>query len=209
MITAGLVLAAGLSRRMGEFKPLMRVGPNTLLELSINSMLAGGAQSVVAVLGYRAQEVAAALEGIYTPKQLRLVINRDFETTDMLASIKLGVAALPPCDAFTLLPGDMPAVSRATFMVLHDAMVATHAKVVFPTVEGYRKHPPLIARAIIPDILAYRGTGGLRGIWQAYAGDVAQVPVGDKGCLMDADTMPDFLRLAAYLQNLTQPVSPK
>ena len=32
MIVNGLVLAAGMSRRMGAFKPLLRIGDKTLIE---------------------------------------------------------------------------------------------------------------------------------------------------------------------------------
>ena len=43
----GLVLAAGLSRRMGDFKPLMRIGEASLLSLSVGSLLSGEEPSVV------------------------------------------------------------------------------------------------------------------------------------------------------------------
>ena len=199
MKTTGLLLAAGLSRRMGEFKPLMRFEGKTLLECSIDSMLEGGAESVVVVLGYRAEEVQAVLRGAYGPERLRLAYNSAYETTDMLASIKIGIRALPPLDAFLLLPGDMPAVGRDTFHALQEVMRKTGAKVVFPTVEGHRKHPPLISGACARDILSYIGGGGLRGMWQNYAGEIAEVAVTDEGCLMDADTMDDFRRLTDYL----------
>ena len=200
MRTAGLILAAGLSRRMGEFKPLMRFEGKTLLECSIDSMLEGGAENVVVVLGYRAGEVGSVLQGAYSPERLRLSYNPAYETTDMLASIKIGIRALPACDAFLLLPGDMPAVGRETFFALNKTMRETGAKVVFPTVDGHRKHPPLIDSACARDILSYAGGGGLRGMWQNYAGEIAEIEVEDPGCLMDADTMDDFRRLTDYLQ---------
>ena len=200
MRTAGLILAAGLSRRMGGFKPLMRFEGKTLLECSIDSMLEGGAERVVVVLGYRAGEVGAMLRGAYSPEKLRLAYNPAYEITDMLASIKIGIRALPASDAFLLLPGDMPAVGRETFLKLNETMRETGAKVVFPTVDAHRKHPPLIGSACARDILSYAGSGGLRGMWKTYAGEVAEVAVEDQGCLMDADTMDDFHRLTDYLQ---------
>lgn len=201
MRTAGLILAAGLSRRMGDFKPLMRFGGKTLLECSIDSLLEGGAESVVVVLGHRAGEVSAALrQGAYGPERLRLAFNPAYETTDMLASIKIGIRALPPCDAFALLPGDMPAVGRETFLALRETMRETGAKVVFPTLDAHRKHPPLISSACARDILSYAGGEGLRGMWGNYPGEIAEIAVEDPGCLLDADTMDDFHRLTDYLQ---------
>lgn len=57
MIVNGLVLAAGLSRRMGALKPLLRIGDKTLIEHSVTSLLEGGAQSVTVVLGRGADKV--------------------------------------------------------------------------------------------------------------------------------------------------------
>ena len=199
MNITGLILAAGLSRRMGTFKPLLKIGDKTLLELSVRSLLQGGASRVVVVLGYRAQEVAAMLRMAY-PTQVLLAFNPDYDTTDMLRSIQIGFRAMPPGgDACLLLPGDMPAVSPSTMRLLAEAMRATGAKVVFPTLNGHRKHPPLISLACAGDIIAYRGESGLRGLWAQYEGMLAEVPVTDEGCLMDADTAEDFSRLEAFM----------
>ncbi len=52
----GLILAAGLSSRMGAFKPLMRIRGQSLLALSVESLLTGGATEITVVLGYRARD---------------------------------------------------------------------------------------------------------------------------------------------------------
>lgn len=195
----GLVLAAGLSRRMGEFKPLMRIGNASLLSLSVGSLLSGGAERVTVVLGHRAEEARAELERVFSPSQIRFAFNPAFAESDMLASVKIGVSALPECDAFFLLPGDMPAVSEQTFHALRQRMESGSPAVVFPSIEGYRKHPPLISAACKEKIVSYQGDGGLRGVWSGLSGAIAQVPVSDIGCQLDADTPEDFERLARYL----------
>jgi len=199
MKRSGLILAAGLSSRMGEFKPLMRIGGKTLIEYTAESLLAA-AGSVTVVLGYREDEIRRVLRAAYPAEKVRFAFNPAYATTDMLASVKAGVAALDECDAFYLLPGDMPAVGADTLFALTAALESMDAKVAFPTVEGYRKHPPLIRFSCAGDILSYAGEGGLRGIWRGYEGRIAEVPVQDRGCLLDADRMDDFLTLADYLQ---------
>lgn len=200
MHTSGLIVAAGLSSRMGTFKPLMPLEGRTLIESSIDSMLRGGVSSVTVVLGFRAHEVEAVLRREYPPQQVRLTYNTRYAKTDMLQSAKIGIEALPDCDAFFLLPGDMPAVGRGTFEAVAAAMEQTGAAIAFPTLEGWRKHPPLIASHCIPDILSYQGEGGLREIWKRYEGQTATVSVDDVGCAIDNDTMEDYIGCVRYME---------
>ena len=195
------MLAAGLSSRMGAFKPLMQIGGKTLVEHSVGSLFQGGAQSVTVVLGCRAAEVRAVLKKAFSACEVSFAYNPGYAKTDMLASIKAGLCSFAPCDAFFLLPGDMPAVARGTMRALLESLEQSGAAVAMPMVEGRRKHPPLIRASCINDILTYEGEGGLRGIWRSYEDTMVEVPVSDRGCLLDADKMNDFLELSHYLQN--------
>lgn len=183
----GLILAAGLSSRMGDFKPLLPLRGKTLIENTIDSLLLCGVSPVVVVLGYRGRELEALLRSRYVGDSVQTVFNPDYASTDMLASVKIGFAAAPPCDAFFLLPGDMPVVAKETFLAVYRALPETPA-IVFPTLEGYRKHPPLIDSRFLPEILQYDGTQGLRGFWKLHDSAVVTVPVDDLGCRTDLDT---------------------
>ena len=57
----GLILVAGLSSRMGDFKPLLPLCGKTLIENTVDSMLRGGAEKIVVVTGYRGNEVEEIL----------------------------------------------------------------------------------------------------------------------------------------------------
>lgn len=187
----GLILAAGLSSRMGEFKPLLPLRGKTLIENTVDSVLNGGARLVVVVTGYRGAEVEAVLRQRYG-KQVLLVQNPDFAETDMLHSIQIGCRAMPNCDAFFLLPGDMPVVHQATFHKLRRARPADGPSVIFPTLGGSRKHPPLIDTKLIPEILAFQGGGGLRQLWQQHEKRILTVPVDDEGVRIDLDTRQEY-----------------
>lgn len=187
----GLILAAGLSSRMGDFKPLMSLRGKTLIENAVDSILTGGAQSVVVVTGHRGAELESFLHSRYG-EQVIFARNNDFAKTDMMHSIQIGCRALPPCDAFFLLPGDMPVVRQSTFQKLLQARSADAKSVVFPTLGGYRKHPPLVDARLIPEILSFDGEGGLRGLWQQHEELIRTVPVDDEGVWMDLDTRHDY-----------------
>ena len=160
-VICGLVLAAGMSSRMGAFKPLMPLRGKTMIENTVDSVLDGGAKQVVVVTGYRGEELEQVLRRRYGA-ELILARNPDFCKTDMMESIRIGCRRLPDCDAFFLMPGDMPVIRPTTFQKLLSERPADRMSIVFPTLDGYRKHPPLVDARLIPEILAFHGDGGLR-----------------------------------------------
>ena len=109
----------------------------------------------------------------------------------MLRSIQLGCEALPECDAFFLLPGDMPVVEPATFRKVLAQRDGTLG-VIFPTLDGYKKHPPLVDYRLIPHILSFHGEGGLRQFWQEQEALIHTVAVDDVGVWVDLDTQEDY-----------------
>lgn len=185
-----LILAAGLSSRMQDFKPLMPLRGKTLIENAVDSVLRGGAEQVVVVTGYRGEELEPLLADRYGSRII-LARNEDYRTTDMLCSIQIGCAVMPRCNAFFLLPGDMPVVRQSTFARLLAAR-ENGGRVIFPTLDGYRKHPPLIDASMLPEILAFHEEGGLRRLWSRLEGDIQTVPVDDKGVWVDLDTQEDY-----------------
>lgn len=200
METNGIILAAGLSSRMNAFKPLLKLKEKTMIEHSVDCMFHAGVNQVIVVLGYCGEEVELLLRGKYDRSRLVFIHNGKYAETDMLTSVKIGISALKPCEAFYLLPGDMPAIQTRTFLAVKEAMRRTHALVAFPTVNGYRKHPPLISWKCIEYILTFANEGGLRELWKQLESQIVTVPVEDVGCMLDADTKADYNRLADYMK---------
>lgn len=196
----GLILAAGCSKRMGDFKPLMPLRGKTLIENTIDSMLLCGISPITVVLGHRGRDIEAIVKSRYLGTGLTMVYNNDYAATDMLTSIKIGLSAMPPCDAFFLLPGDMPVVAKETFLAVYRAMPELGSAITFPTLKGYRKHPPLIDAAFIPEILRYDGINGLRGFWELHADSIVTVAVDDVGCWTDLDTFTQYSRCVQRYQ---------
>lgn len=176
---------------MGDFKPLMPFKGKTLIESTIDSMLAAGVKQIVIVLGYRGNDIESILR-LYYGKEIIYTRNPHYETTDMLASIKFGLRAMPSCEAFFLLPGDMPVVKKSTFLKLLKARTDGPPSVLFPTLEECRKHPPLIDYRFRDLILEFEGEGGLRQLWKQQEDSIIQVPVDDDGVWIDLDTREDY-----------------
>ena len=196
----GLILAAGMSSRMGDFKPLMKINNKTMIERSIDSMLMGGSYSVTLVLGYQGERIERLLKRKgYLEKNVILVYNKNYELTNMIDSVKIGISNIGECDAFYLLPGDMPAIKANTFIKVREAMDRTRAKAVFPTIDGYKKHPPLISIELVKDILEFNSDGGLREMWKELDSEIITVPVDDLGCNLDVDTKSQYINVCKYM----------
>lgn len=185
-----VIPAAGLSSRMGAFKPLLPYGGLTVIEASVGSAMPF-VDTAAAVLGNRADALREVL-GRFGPR-LTTAVNPDYAVTDMLASVKIGLRAMGECDAFFLLPADMPAIPAAVYEALIAAFDGT-CDVIYPVCGGRRGHPPLIHARLIPDILAYEGGGGLRAILSGRS--VRTVDVTDEGIVLDLDTPEDYNRIA-------------
>src|ERR687894_245346 len=83
-----ILLAAGQSRRMGAFKPLLPFGNKTVVECCIDYLREGGTRNIVVVLGHRADEIRGLIRNV------TIAINPD-PNSEMGASIAAGIQALP------------------------------------------------------------------------------------------------------------------
>jgi len=196
----GIILAAGLSSRMKAFKPLLKLKEKTIIEYSIDSMLYSGVNQIIVVLGFHAEQIKTLLGNKYDCSKLKFIFNEKYAEADMFTSVKLGVSAMDSCDAFYLLPGDMPAIQTKTFLMVKELMEKrASAMAAFPSINGQRKHPPLISWKCIELILKFNGNEGLRGVWKLIENQIVTVPVEDFGCTIDADTTEDYNRLVHYM----------
>ena len=179
MELCGLITAAGLSTRMGSFKPLLPLGGSTVINRTVQSLKNGGVQTVIVVLGYRADEIKAVL-----PPDVVSIVNPDYHDSDMFASAKIGLSAMPFCDAFFLLPGDMPFISVRSLEMLKAAY--GRADIIYPVTNAHRRHPPLINYPCIQHIMAYNGDKGMRGALKSLRS--IDIEIDDPGCMVDLDT---------------------
>lgn len=187
-IIAAVVLAAGLSTRMGRFKPLLPFGGVPMVAAVVESLTAV-APAVYVVTGHRRDDVAAALAG----RPVRFIHNADYAGGEMVSSVQAGVRALPAgVGAFVLALADQPAVSPVTIRCLIDAWRRTRAAVVSPLYHGKRGHPVVIPSQYIPDILNLTPGETLKSFMERRAADILEIPVHDPAVRADVDTPEDY-----------------
>jgi len=188
MRLAAVVPAAGLSSRMGDFKPFLPLDGQSVIARVADLLVSSGVDPVIVVTGKRGDEVGAVAE----KGGAVAVHNPDFER-GMFSSILAGVAALPgDVDAFFLLPADLPLVRPETIRRLMDAHDPGRPGIVYPNFLGERGHPPLISRQLLPAIMEHDGTGGLRTVLERHEVEARNVAVADQGVLFDLDRPGDY-----------------
>jgi CTP:molybdopterin cytidylyltransferase MocA len=194
---AALVLSAGFSERMGDFKPLMTLGGETLLERAVRLFQSVGVRAVHVVVGHRAAQLTSRVEGLGA----RGVFNPAYGE-GMFSSVAAGAASLAAgTEAFFVLPVDIPLVRPSTLRELLAALPAGGSAVCHPIFAGRRGHPPLIGGRHIGRILSWREEGGLAALLGRLEAHALDVPVVDEGIHLDMDRPEDHRCLAERLKS--------
>jgi CTP:molybdopterin cytidylyltransferase MocA len=186
-----VILAAGLSSRMRELKPLLPLDGVPAV-LTVASAYRDVGLEAVVVLGFGAERVAPLLE----EHGLRYVVNHDFED-GMYSSVRCGVRALPrDVGAFFVHPVDCALVRSETLGLLARCAEDPETGVVYPVHAAERGHPPLVPAALREAILAEEPKGGLEELLTRGEAGACEVRVDDPNVLLDMDDAAAFERLA-------------
>ena len=120
---AGLILAAGESRRMGRDKALLTYHGRSFLENIIHNLAAAGIEKITVVLGHHAE----AIRRVVNLAAVQVVVNEDYQR-GQTSSLQLGLAAaavdLP--EAVILCLVDHPAISTEVILQLTEEFQSTH-----------------------------------------------------------------------------------
>ncbi len=185
---AAIVLAAGFSQRMGEFKPLLPLGGETVLERCVALFRTAGVDDIRVVTGHRAAE----LEPLLARLGVRNVVNARYRE-GMFSSVAAGLATIEKdVEAFFVLPADIPLVRPATVRRLLNGFDPSKHDAVYPVFRGERGHPPLIAGRLAEDIASWHGGGGLKAALAELASASLEVDVADGNILLDMDSPDDY-----------------
>jgi molybdenum cofactor cytidylyltransferase len=193
----GVVLAAGGSSRLGRPKQLLLHEGKTLVRRMAEAALAAGLSPVVVVLGARAQDVAAELEGL----PVHTVHNPAWEA-GMGSSLQVGMRALAEpaltgspetVEAALVMLCDQLRVEAPHLRALVEAFARTQALIVASGYEGARGVPALFSRSLFPELEALGPAQGARGVIAREPSRVVDVTLPDGG--EDIDTAADLSRL--------------
>ena len=191
-----VILAAGMSSRMGETKQLIRLGENTLLEQVMEIVRSSRVDEIVLVLGHQAETIKKRV-GI---TNLKVVINESYQQ-GMGTSLRTGLAALSSgTNAALIVLADQPFVRAETLDRLIDQYEQSGAQIAIPIYKGFRGNPVLLGRSVFPEVMALTGDIGCRAIFGNHVEGIVKVLVDDIGILLDLDTKGDVEKLREFRQ---------
>ena len=200
METGAVVVAAGMSSRMGDFKPMLSIGEISVAQRVVATLRQAGAERVVVVTGYNADE----LERHLSKSGAVFVRNEEYRTTEMFDSALIGLKYIRgKCDRILFTPVDVPLFTAATVRELLDS----GAELACPVCGGQRGHPILMSPDVVDRLLRDSGEDGLKGALGRCGVPMTLVDVPDPGILHDTDTPEDYRQLLElHNSQLVRPV---
>lgn len=184
-----ILLAAGLSSRLGILKQTLKLGGVRILDRSMAPLLTEVTQELIVVGGL------FPLQPSRTDKRVQIIYHNQVHL-GMGTSIRRGVEELF-CTSIPLLIHllDKPLLMPQTVEKLMEEFRQRKPLVLFPTFQGRRGHPVFFHENLYPQLKSLTGLGGKEILMKLEAEDILQVEVDDPGVVYDLDTWTDYLQL--------------
>ncbi len=135
-----VITAAGMSSRMGEFKPMLSIGSISVAQRVIATLQQSGVSQIVVVTGYNAE----VLERHLAKSGVIFLRNENYKDTEMFDSACIGLRYLrKKCSRILFTPVDIPLFRADTV----EELLKRQSDVVYPIYDGLKGHPIQIGRA--------------------------------------------------------------
>lgn len=188
MITAALITAAGRNTNLNTPGPFLGLNSRTFLEHSLQNLAEAGVTVFTVITGYQHSK----LEKFFAGQDIIFLQNKDYETTDMFASVRIGLEYLEnKCDRLFILPADVPLLSPEPLKKL----LSAEGMAVVPVHDGKSGHPLLLKASGIPCIFKSNPACGLEQAVKECFGTPEMIEVEQPAVTVDINTMDDYKEL--------------
>jgi len=187
-----IVLAAGMSRRMGRAKALLPIGDEAAIHRVVRNLVeAGSIGRIIVVTGHDRSDVEAALSDL----DVTFTHNSIYDAGGMLSSIQAGIRAAGGADGVVIALGDQPLIQPDTVRAIVVEWKSSRAALVIPTHQGKRGHPVFIDRAGLGEVLALGSDETLKTFVTRHEPDAVELAVKDAAVIADMDTPEEYERM--------------
>jgi molybdenum cofactor cytidylyltransferase len=186
---AGIILAAGESRRFGRPKQLLDWHGQPFVRAIAQTALAAKLTPILVVTGSDAAQIEAVVKDL----PVKILHNREWQSGQS-SSIRAGLRAVPKKNgAVIFLLADQPQVTPQLLRAMVERHAANLPAIIAPTVGEQRATPVLFDRTTFPDLQALTGDMGGRAIFAKFS--LTYLAWHDENLLLDVDTSEDYERL--------------
>ncbi len=197
MIT-GILMASGLSRRMGTNKLLLCIDNTPLIQRTLQTIDQSSLQKLIVV--YSDPDVLAVIrkfdqerKGNHNPNMaLRWVYNENPEIGQS-ESVKIGMyESNPSSTGYMFFVADQPFLKTEVINRIVDTADKNPDHIIVPTYNGDRGMPILFPGKYRLDLLGVSGDKGGRSIIDENMDQTIFLPISDSRVGQDMDTMEDY-----------------
>ncbi len=181
----GIILASGLSRRMGSDKLLLPVDGIAIVARVMQAADASVLDDIVLVYQN------PAVRNLGERYRVRPVYNPD-AAQGQSASIRAGVGAAPRAQTYMFLTGDQPFITAGIIDLLIAAWRTNPGDIIVPVYGGRRGSPVIFPAALQPELLALTGDTGGRAVLDTIPNMVRCVNMPDAHAGIDIDTPAEY-----------------
>lgn len=189
MMLGAVVLAAGMSRRMGAPKPLLRWGNTTIIEHVIQTLRHAGIEEIIVVAGASFSSLSSLLDSY----ECEVVLNPLYEIDEMMASVQCGIRRISAHvnSAFIVL-ADQPQIEPEVI----EELIKEHEKqpgmITIPSYQMRRGHPWIVPNKYFNELLSMKVASKLYEFLFLHTQDIHYVDVNTPSILKDVDTPADY-----------------
>jgi molybdenum cofactor cytidylyltransferase len=204
-MVSAVVLAAGMSTRMGRNKLLLSFRDKPLVVHAVDTLLASKAGEIIVVLGHESEKVWDQLEAYagdaskWAEKgRVRLIKNPEYRD-GLSTSVRTGVQAVSPeAEAIMIYLADQPLLETGDVDRIIGAFASAKANdkmIVVPFFKGERGNPVILDAALRDSILGIAGDVGCKGVIKRYPEKIYTIEMDNDHVVRDVDDVQAYERL--------------
>ena len=188
-----LLIAAGLSSRMGKFKPLL-IYKNEPIIISIIKKLVSFSSYVFIVTGFKEKELIEAMVNHFPESELKnkivFVFNHNFEK-GMFTSLQKGLSKAKNCDWLLYHFVDQPQIPQNFYKDLI-SQIDDKSDWIQPSYKNKKGHPVLIRKTLFTTIINAKENSSLKEVTNSFEINKKIWDCNYKEILSDIDTPEDY-----------------